>query len=298
MNLHKHIFHKLGKYFRRSQKTSKIHAEIHHAEIQADYVDSQDCGLLDAVQSGWFLNDSNELYKGFSIHPTDVVLDVGCGAGGATLFCARRGAHVIFVDSDAEKIAMVNSSARQTIARKVEGYVSNSLPLPLPDNLASRIMAQEVLEHVEQPAEILRELVRVGQPGALYLLTVPHPTGEKIQKEIGPQSHFEAPNHINIFETDEFESLITDAGLVIESKSSYGFYWTMWMLLYWTTQKASKQLHIGATHDLIKAPYPALLNDWAKLWHQIIKIPEAAPMKQALDQLLPKSQVILARKPN
>ena len=39
------------------------------------------------------------------------------------------------------------------------------------------------------------------------------------------------------------------------------------------------------------------MNDWARLWQQFIQIPEAAPVKQALDQLLPKSQIIIARKP-
>ena len=294
------FIHSFGKHFRPDRQAASEQVEALHVEASIesdDYVDSRNCGLIDAVQSGWFLNDTDELHRGFAISSEDVVLDVGCGAGGSTLFCARRGAHVIFVDSDADKVAMVEAAAQETPARIIEGHISNSLPLPLPDNHATRILAQEVLEHVEQPAEILRELVRVGQAGALYLLTVPHPTGEKIQKRIGSPSHFKAPNHINIFETDEFERLITEAGLLIESRHSSGFYWSMWMLLYWTCNKASGQAHTGATHDLITPPYPALLNEWAKFWQQLIKMPESFEMKQELDNLLPKSQIIIARKP-
>ena len=69
------------------------------------------------------------------------------------------------------------------------------------------------------------------------------------------------------------------------------------MLLYWTCNKASGQDHTGATHDLIAPPYPALLNEWAKFWQQLIKMPESFEMKQELDNLLPKSQIIIARKP-
>ena len=264
---------------------------------QPDFVDSRDCGLVDAVQSGWYLSESNELFKGFAISAVDSVLDVGCGAGGATLFSANRGAHVVFTDVVAEKIESLKARVVLTPARKAEGFVSDSIPLPVADASMSRVISMEVLEHVEDPAAFLRELVRVGQPGALYLLAVPDPVGEHIQKTIAPQSHFEQPNHIHIFEREEFGRLVTDAGLEIVRRDAYGFYWTLWMFFFWISAKSEDFELDGASHDFVKAPYPPLLNDWAKLWHQVIKMPEAAPMKQALDQLLPKSQVIIARKP-
>ena len=264
---------------------------------QPDFVDSRDCGLVDAVQSGWYLSETNELFKGFAISAVDSVLDVGCGAGGATLFSANRGAHVVFTDVVAEKIESLKARVVLTPARKAEGFVSDSIPLPVADASMSRVISMEVLEHVEAPAAFLRELVRVGQPGALYLLAVPDPVGEHIQKTIAPQSHFEQPNHIHIFEREEFGRLVTDAGLEIVRRDAYGFYWTLWMFFFWISAKSEDFELDGASHDFVKAPYPPLLNDWAKLWHQVIKMPEAAPMKQALDQLLPKSQVIIARKP-
>lgn len=264
---------------------------------QPDFVDSRDCGLVDAVQSGWYLSESNELFKGFAISAVDSVLDVGCGAGGATLFSANRGAHVVFTDVVAEKIESLKARVALTHARKAEGFVSDSIPLPVADASMSRVISMEVLEHVEDPAAFLRELVRVGQPGALYLLAVPDPVGEHIQKTIAPRSHFEQPNHIHIFEREEFGRLVTDAGLEIVRRDAYGFYWTLWMFFFWISAKSEGFELDGASHDFVKAPYPPLLNNWAKLWHQVIKMPEAAPMKQALDQLLPKSQVIIARKP-
>lgn len=292
--------HLLGKRFRSPRQEANVQVETLHAEASPqpdNYVDARDCGLFDAFKSGWFLNDSSELFKGFSIQACDVVVDFGCGAGGSTLFCARTGAHVVFIDSEAEKVAMVSAAAKQTNARIVEGYICSELPIPLPNEYASKIIAQEVLEHVERPQEILNELVRIGKPGALYLLTVPHPTGEKIQSRIGPSSHFEAPNHINIFEVDEFEKLVVESGLIIESRAQNGFFWSIWMILYWLDSKASGVAHEGATHDLIKPPYPALLNEWTTLWHKIIKMQGGLDVKYELDNLLPKSQIIVARKP-
>tara|TARA_R110000796_G_scaffold241303_1_gene362657 strand:+ start:11247 stop:12143 length:897 start_codon:yes stop_codon:yes gene_type:complete len=261
------------------------------------FVDSRDCGLVDAVQSGWYLGQTDELFKGFAVSAADSVLDVGCGAGGATLFCANRGAHVVFVDAVAEKIESLRARVAATPARKAEGYVSIGQPLPVEDGSMTRIVAMEVLEHVEKPAEFMRELVRAGAPGALYLLAVPDPVGEHIQKNFAPSYYFQQPNHIHIFEREAFVSLVTDAGLEIVRRDAFGFFWTMWMFMYWTLAKASGTELEGASHDVVQPPFPPLLNDWAKLWHQLIQMPESAPMKQALDQLLPKSQVIIARKP-
>ncbi len=264
---------------------------------QPDFVDSRNCGLVDAVQSGWYLGETNELFKGFAISATDTVLDVGCGAGGATLFSANRGAHVVFTDVVAEKIESLKARVALTPARKFDGFVSDSIPLPLADACMTRVVSMEVLEHVEDPAAFLRELVRVGQPGALYLLAVPDPVGENIQKDFAPEYYFQSPNHIHIFEREEFARLVTEAGLEIVRRDSFGFFWTFWLFLYWSVAKQASGEMEGVSHDVVQPPYPPILNDWAKLWYQIIMMPEAAPMKQALDQLLPKSQVIIARKP-
>lgn len=263
----------------------------------AGFVDSRDCGLVDAVQSGWYLGETDELFKGFAVSEQDSVLDVGCGAGGATLFCANRGAHVVFVDVVAQKIEALRARVAATSARAAEGYVSEGLPLPVADGSMTRIVAMEVLEHVENPAEFMRELFRAGAPGALYLLAVPDPVGEHIQKGFAPDYYFQRPNHIHIFEREAFARLVCDAGLEIVRRDAFGFFWTMWMFMYWTLAKASDAELDGASHDVVQPPFPPLLNDWAKLWHQLLQMPESAPMKQALDQLLPKSQVIIARKP-
>lgn len=246
---------------------------------------ASDSTLVDAHLSGWFHRESGELFEGFPISPEDSVLDIGCGDGPFSSFCAELGAEVIFADINAEKVAAIESMLKNSAARAIQGLVTDAKPIPLPDGRVNKIIAMEVLEHVEDPAQFMRELVRVAKPGAQFLITVPGPLGESVQKKLAPDSYFEHPNHIRVFQCDEFARLIEDAGLVIERRADYGFYWSMWWFFFW----ACKQ-------DL-SPPWHPLLESWTNTWGLLLSTPDGPRIKKALDETMPKSQAIIARKP-
>jgi len=243
-------------------------------------------GLQDAVESGWFNNATGELMTGFPVMPEDIVIDVGCGDGGIANFCARRGAHVILADIDGAKIEQARARLAGSAARKVEAHVTTGDPLPLPDGYVTRVICTEVLEHVDDPIAFVRELARVGQPGALYLITVPGSEQEKLQKHLAPPQYFEKPNHIRVFEPEAFASLIEGAGLEIVHRTAYGFFWSIWWLLFWQTDVPFGQ-----------GRHPSL-DAWTKTWSEVLKGKDGAKIKRTFDAFLPKAQVIVARKPS
>jgi len=267
------------------------------SEPLAPTVSPRDVGLHDAVLDGWFLNDSGELLKGFAITADDTLLDVGCGEGAATLFAVRQGASVIFTDSEHDKVRDLGRQVEAQSAKSNLGLVSNSLPLPLADGCASKVVCMEVLEHIEQPEPFMAELVRMGRPGALYLLSVPAPVGEHLQKGIAPDSYYQSPNHVQIFTAKRFAALVEDAGLVIEHRQATGFFWVMGMIFFWATERAAGRDLGGAVRDRIHAPYPPLMESWARTWQDLLAQPDGLAIKQMLDHFMPKSQVIIARKP-
>src|SRR5688572_7072293 len=141
-------------------------------------IDGELVGLRDAVKSGWY-SEIGEVFAGLPITQDDVVLDVGCGAAGTALWCASRGASMIIADIDRDKVAAAALRLADTPARSVRSIVTDANPLPLEDAAATVVISTEVLEHVDDPAQFLRELFRVGRPGARYLLTVPDPVTEQ-----------------------------------------------------------------------------------------------------------------------
>lgn len=244
-----------------------------------------DFTLLDASLSGWFREETGELLEGFTISPEDHVLDVGCGEGVFIAFCARRGAEVTYADIDAVQVDAVSARLQGSNARAAHPIVSDASPLPLPDAYADKVIAMEVMEHVDNPPAFLKELVRVGKPGALYLLSVPDMVSERVQQHLAPPGHFEKPNHINVFDRETFERLVTDAGLVVERKAYYGFYWSIFWAFFWTCDQ-----------DL-SPPWHPLLESWARTWDMVLKMRDGSRIKKALDEAMPKSQAIIARKP-
>lgn len=243
-----------------------------------------DCGLQDLAAAGWFNSATGDLFSGFPVGPSDTYLDVGCGTGGAAMFAARQGSRVIATDVNPDSIAALDAKLRTLATAECRCLVSDTDPLPLPDGTATRITCAEVLEHVPDPPRFIAELVRVGAPDALYLLTVPDPASEAIQQDLAAESYWREPNHVRIFARDEFAKLVSDAGLRIEARHFVGFYASVWWALFWS-----------AGQELGDAERP-LLAAWTAAWGQVLAHPDGVRIKRALDRCLPKSQIIVARK--
>jgi 2-polyprenyl-3-methyl-5-hydroxy-6-metoxy-1,4-benzoquinol methylase len=242
----------------------------------------------EAEQFGLYQESNGELFPGYRITPSDVVVDVGCGDGAALLFAAKQGAEVIGVDIDPSAIELTNKRLRaEASSQRWQTHVSDSNPLPLTSGVASKVICQEVLEHVDDPAVVVSELVRIGKPGSLYLLSVPDPIGESIHREIAPPFYWAKPYHLRIFEREAFERLVKGAGLTIVRRASFSFFWSMWWMLLWAEPRAKGECGRGIT---------PVLRYWNKTWDALLAAPEGQRVKKALDNFMPKNQFIVARK--
>jgi SAM-dependent methyltransferase len=252
------------------------------APVQPDF----GVGLRDYMLRGWLNDDTGELFTNFPVGPQDVVADIGCGDGGNAAFCARRGARLILADIDPDTVARAAARvAAEPNCAGVEAHATDSDPLPIASNIATKVVCTDVIEHVDDPARLMAELVRIGQPGALYLIACPDPGSEMIQKHVADPSYFEKPNHIRIIQHDELDRYAQEAGLIVEGRYSHGFYKAMWWTLFW-----------AAAVPLERPDHP-LLESWEQTWRLLLDQPNGAAIKQALDDLRPMTQLIIARKP-
>lgn len=251
-----------------------------------DGIDLKRFGVRDAQLNGWYNRQTWELAPGFDAGPGLTVADIGCGDGGAITFCAELGAAVILADIDAARLHALDGYLTALELAPVGAHEAAAEALPIESARCDRVICMEVLEHVDDPDRAMAELVRIGKPGARYLLTVPDPFMERMQQPVAHPDYFRKPNHVRIFEHAAFAALVEGAGLIIESRSAVGGFWAFWGLFFW-------QSRIGM-HDAIEDP---VLRNWAHTWAGLLKTPEGRRIKLQLDNVLPKSQVIVARKP-
>ena len=232
---------------------------------------------------------AGELTMGVKIRSTDTVIDVGCGDGEHSYFCARQGAEVIFIDMDAAKLSGAEKKIRASPAHAYRAILSDCNPIPLPDATGDIIICTEVLEHVTDPRQFLEELVRVAKPGAQFVVTVPDARSEKLVAATAPDMYFKAPNHIRIFAEEELRDYLIDSGLEIQNEQYFGSYWSMYMALSWLTSENDENLPIDNSH-----PIP---DHWTRLWRALQDHPNGDLVMNSFNELLPRTHGIVARKP-
>jgi hypothetical protein len=151
-----------------------------------------------------------------------------------------------------------------------------------------------MLEHTASPEKIMAELVRVGKRGAQYLITVPDSRSEMLQKPVANLVYFSEPNHIQIFDKENFIRLVENSGLKVEIYDTWGFYWTVFMSLFWIVHQ--QENFNSPILDSIKPPYHPVLQSWSNTWAGLMELSGSEKLLESFDKYLPKTQVIVARK--
>ncbi len=96
------------------------------------------------------------------------VLDIGCGAGAVTAELVKRGHTVLGLDIQDEAI-------RRAKLRGLDARVADlNEPLPFEDQSMDVVLAADIIEHVYDPAGLLREIRRVLNDDGYAILAIPH----------------------------------------------------------------------------------------------------------------------------
>jgi len=96
----------------------------------------------------------------------DCIVDVGCGEGNLHRLVRSRFGR--YVGIDVVRYADFPSVAEFCILNLDTGRI------PLPEGSADVVAALEVIEHLENPREFMRKLVRLAKPGGWIIVTTPN----------------------------------------------------------------------------------------------------------------------------
>jgi ubiquinone/menaquinone biosynthesis C-methylase UbiE len=119
------------------------------------------------------------------------VLDIGCGAGGKTIYYASQGAEKVYgievvehYREEANKLAK-----EKNLEDKFEFILSDAGEgIPFEDDFFDTIIMNDAMEHVDKPLEVLNQCYRVLKPGGKLYVNFPpyhHPFGAHLSDVIG-----------------------------------------------------------------------------------------------------------------
>lgn len=146
--------------------------------------------------SMWQYNKGMETIKFYLMH-TDCdnmfknkdVLDIGCGAGGKSLYYLSLGAKSVTGIDVVEKYEDEAYALQNELGLTgFKFYVEDASKMRFPDNSFDTVIMNDAMEHVAKPAEVLNEVYRVLKPGGKLYVNFPpynHPFGAHLSDVIG-----------------------------------------------------------------------------------------------------------------
>jgi SAM-dependent methyltransferase len=196
------------------------------------------------------------------------VLDLGCGFGRHAFEAARRGAGVVAVDAQAAEVDAVRSMAQAMAAAGelpsglpgLSAVQANALALPFGDGSFDRVIASEVLEHIDDDVSAMAELARVLRPGGTIAVTVPRCGPEVLNWLLSREYHDVEGGHLRIYRRSVLWARLQSVGLApVGSHHAHGLHAPYWWLrcLVGVSNEANRAVaayHRFLVWDIERAP--------------------------------------------
>ena len=183
-------------------------------------------------------------FKKHELNQKGIMLDVGCG----------EGRHIFGIMQDYPLMKCIGLDMdKESLEKAEEGYEyfksiseagaqflkGSAYSLPFPDESIDLIVCSEVLEHLHEYNDAVKEIHRVLKPGGKFYASVPATWPEKICWKLSEEYQNQPGGHLRIFSQSGLISEIKESGFkFLSSEKFHSIHSPYWWLrcFFWNTQ--------------------------------------------------------------
>ena len=162
---------------------------------------------------------------------SQLILDYGCGRGGAARRFSDAGHRVEAIDLSDEVIRL----AQAYEPRANYTVIDSEEKLPFADQTFDQCYSSEVIEHVFDIRAYLSEIHRVVKPGGLLMLTTPyHGVAKNVTLALrGFERHYDPYHgHIRFFTVKSLHKCLRDYGFEPKFFAGIGRFWPLYKTMF------------------------------------------------------------------
>ncbi|MBM4054672.1 MAG: class I SAM-dependent methyltransferase [Planctomycetes bacterium] len=124
--------------------------------------------------------------------------DLGCGLGACVgLYAASSGFSAVGLDASLNALSFARSEKERLHFDQIHFIAGNLFDTPFKNDYFDTVYLGQVLEHVENEEEVVKEAVRILKPGGKLIITVP-------KEDLLP-----SPYHVRTYTAKDLESLLS-----------------------------------------------------------------------------------------
>src|SRR5215813_6677973 len=149
------------------------------------------------------------------IPPKSKVLDVGCGAGLLIQHLPMKCSYV-GVDQD---IAAIEENRRRFPQVPFQVFDLGTTTYPFQEQSYDAIVLAAVIEHIDDPFHVMKQLFRILKPRGRLIMTTPSPLGghiHAIMAFLGLLSRHAAEEHKDFYDLASMEEIVRAVGFTLE----------------------------------------------------------------------------------
>ena len=185
--------------------------------------------------------------KKYDLKNDGVLLDVGCGEG-RHIFGVMQDYPLmkcigIDMDHQSIKIAEEGYDYFKSISHAGAEFLKGSAyNIPFPDNFFDLVICSEVLEHLHEYNDAVKEMHRVLKPGGKLYASVPASWPEKICWNLSKDYQNQPGGHLRIFDQKGLVSEIQEEGFIfLSSERFHAIHSPYWWLrcFFWNSQDSN-----------------------------------------------------------